>query len=259
MAQTGSAQAAGRRQPTDRRGTEVWSTSSARQPISPEQVDAALRVLPSDGWTHGWTGRRDRALLVLSQMAGLPFQAIAELTIADIAVANTVATIRTPGGSTTLQSAPDGRTCGPCGLARWLHALDLTSIYSRPGVVTAVLARAAPLTANSPHLCAGTVEVCERTRSMLVLPSVDQWGPCVADGRPAPGSIGDDAGPTPMTQSVQLVARPIINRRAVPGRPSRARPRTTQAPDKAARGHPENLAIAHSCAAPAFPTPRPIV
>src|SRR5664279_388608 len=35
-----------------------------------EAVQAALRGLPSHGWTAGMFGRRDRALLVLSQLAG---------------------------------------------------------------------------------------------------------------------------------------------------------------------------------------------
>ena len=35
-----------------------------------EAVAAALRGLPSHGWTAGIFGRRDRALLVLSQLAG---------------------------------------------------------------------------------------------------------------------------------------------------------------------------------------------
>jgi len=35
-----------------------------------EAVEAALRGLPSHGWTQGMFGRRDRCLLVLSQLAG---------------------------------------------------------------------------------------------------------------------------------------------------------------------------------------------
>jgi len=162
--------------------------------ISSVQVDDALLTLPSDGWTSCWTGRRDRALLVLSQMAGLSFQAIAELVVADVEVADGVAVIRTPGGATTLRSAADGRICGPCALARWLHVLDLTAIYPNPGVVTAAIARAAPLTANSPHLCEGRTEVCEQTRSMPVLPNIDQWGP-MTPGSKSAGEVSSAANP----------------------------------------------------------------
>ena len=40
-------------------------------------VEAALRGLPSHGWTQGMFGRRDRCLLVLSQLAGVPYQHLA--------------------------------------------------------------------------------------------------------------------------------------------------------------------------------------
>src|SRR5664279_1469774 len=55
------------------------------EPIQPTQeegeaVEAALRGLPSHGWTQGMFGRRERALLVLSQLAGVPYNYIAVLT-----------------------------------------------------------------------------------------------------------------------------------------------------------------------------------
>ena len=53
-----------------------------------EAVDAALRGLPSHGWTQGMFGRRDRALLVLSQLAGLPYKHLAALTAGDISIAD---------------------------------------------------------------------------------------------------------------------------------------------------------------------------
>ena len=162
---------------TDLAKNNLRAISVPRQPVSADQVDDALRALPSNGWSSCWTGRRDRALLVLSQMAGLSFHAIAELTVADVSIADGVAIIRTPGGATTLRSSPDGRICGPCALARWLHALDLTAIYPNPNVVTAVIARAAPPTATSPHLCQGRTEFGAAVQSLPVLPSIDQWGP----------------------------------------------------------------------------------
>ena len=47
---------------------------------SPETVtavEAALWALPSHGWTQGMFGRRDRCLLVLSQLAGVPYKHLA--------------------------------------------------------------------------------------------------------------------------------------------------------------------------------------
>ncbi len=61
-----------------------------------ETVVAALRGLPSHGST-GMFGRRDRALLVLSQLAGVPYRHLAALTAGHIAIAG-VATIRSPAG-----------------------------------------------------------------------------------------------------------------------------------------------------------------
>ena len=213
MAGTDSVSAATESQSNDLRQAEDRATSLLQQPISPDQLDAALRALRSDGWSSCWTGRRDRALLVLSQMAGLSFRAIAELTVAELSIADGLAVIRTPGGATTLRGAPDGRICGPCALARWLHALDLTAIYPNPAVVTAMIARASPLTANSPHLCQGRIKVCESTRSMQVLPRIDPWGP-VTPRSPAKGAATRSS---PVAQSLADLAgsgsRPIVTGR----------------------------------------------
>lgn len=153
------------------------ATSTTPQGVSSYRVEQVLRTLPSHGWTAGWIGRRDRALLVLSQMAGLPFDTIADLTVADVTVRDGIATIRTAGGTTTLRKNDDDLICAPCALARWLHALDMTVVYSSCRVSTAVLARAAPLTSHSPHLCQGNVSVTESTRRMTLLPAIDQYGP----------------------------------------------------------------------------------
>src|SRR6478609_1308287 len=55
-------------------------------------IDAALRALPSHGWTQGIFGRRDRCLLVLSQLAGVPYRHLATLVAGDIAVVDGIAT-----------------------------------------------------------------------------------------------------------------------------------------------------------------------
>ena len=44
-------------------------TGGPFQPTERDAVDAALRGLPSHGWTQGMFGRRDRCLLVLSQLS----------------------------------------------------------------------------------------------------------------------------------------------------------------------------------------------
>jgi hypothetical protein len=169
-----------------RRWNPAWHrpTSSTAQDFSEADVNAVLRVIPS----QGWVGRRDRALVVLSHCAGLPYESIAELTVGDVTVRDGVAVITTPGGRTTLRQDDDVLVCGPCALARWLHALDMTTVYGSSRVSTAVIARAAPLHSQSPHLCQGTVSVTESSRRMTLLPSIDQYGPLTDSHPPAVGS-----------------------------------------------------------------------
>lgn len=139
-------------------------------------VDALLLSLPSHGWTAGWTGRRDRALLVLWHRAGLSFADLATLTIDDIQVEEGVATVRTDAGEpVTLRMTEDCLLCGPCALVRWLHALDLSTLHSDGRVVASVIGRAAPLTAQSPHVCEGSTLSPADTGGLQVFPLRDQW------------------------------------------------------------------------------------
>jgi hypothetical protein len=62
-------------------------------------LGAELRALPCHGWTHGMFGRRDRCLLVLSQLAGMPYRALATVTAGDLTLADGQATTRTRQGT----------------------------------------------------------------------------------------------------------------------------------------------------------------
>ncbi|MGS0685401.1 hypothetical protein ACVBEQ_09680 [Nakamurella sp. GG22] len=151
----------------------------AHQRYSGSRVQDILRRIPSHGWTAGWVGRRDRALVVLSQMAELAYEELAELAVGDVTVTDGVATIRSSARTRMLQSVSDNLQCGPCALARWVHALDLKVIYPDGRVVAAVIARAVPLTAESPHLCQSNTamaEVAHITRRGPLLPAGDRWG-----------------------------------------------------------------------------------
>lgn len=151
------------------------------------RIQQALRAVPS----AGWLGRRDRALLVLSQMAGLPKEEIATLTAADVVIADGVATITAPTGVIRLvASGGDAMICGPCALARWLHVLNLTAVYSDRCVIDSVIARAAPLSTNSPHLCDGTAAAADSTAQLLLLPPIDRWGLISAISAPRPPRDG---------------------------------------------------------------------
>ncbi len=174
-------------------------------------VDAALRQLPSQGSSNGWTNRRNRALLVLSQVAGLRPDSIVELTAGDISVSGGVATIRTPGGTTTLRRDDDVLLCGPCALARWLHALDLT-VVQPASVAASVVARSAPLTARSPHLCDGELALSAATSRLPVLPPTDPWGPHRQVTRVAVPAHSTAAVPAQRTTADPRAAAQLIKR-----------------------------------------------
>ena len=150
--------------------------------LQESRTEQALRAMPS----AGWLGRRDRALLVLTQMARLPQEEIAKLTAADVVIADGIATITAPTGVIRLAASGDGLICGPCALARWLHVLNLTAVYSDRCVIDSVIARGAPLSTNSPHLCDGTASASDSTAHLLFLPPIDRWGLISAIGAPRP-------------------------------------------------------------------------
>lgn len=142
------------------------------------RVDAALRMLPNRGWPGGLFGRRDRCLLVLSQLTQIPHKQLAGLFAKDIAVADGVATIRVAGEFRILEAVGDPVVCGPCAIARWLRAHH---VISDPGSATRTIARlldkATEPTSNSPHLCRRRASVSDRwTASDPLLAPIDQWG-----------------------------------------------------------------------------------
>ena len=103
-------------------------TGAPFQPKETERdaVEVALRGLPSHGWTQGMFGRRDRCLLVLSQLAGVvPYRHLATLTGGDISIADGAVMIRAAAGEWTVGSDDDVVLCGACAVVRWLKILDL--------------------------------------------------------------------------------------------------------------------------------------
>lgn len=169
-----------------RRSLPAQPAASRRDPAGARSMDAVLRGLPSHGWTSGWVGRRDRALLVLWQRAGLSFAELAALTVQDVVVHDGVATVRVEGADrATLTMTEDGLLCGPCALSRWLHALGLAGARLDGRVVASVIARAAPLTAHSPHVCEGSTPECGPAGSR-VFPAEDRWA--TAPTLPAPAA-----------------------------------------------------------------------
>jgi hypothetical protein len=121
----------------------------SRPPPDPATAAAAVRALPVSGWTGGFFGRRDAALLTVAATP-LSWTALAKRRTGDVTVADGVLCL--PGGF-ELGAAADPATCPPCVWLRWRRALGLA--YREPSirVLRAALDRATPLTSTSPHTC----------------------------------------------------------------------------------------------------------
>ena len=142
----------------------------------PTAVEAALKALPSHGWTQGMFGRRDRCLLVLSQLAGVPFKDLAQLTAGMVTVAGGAASAAGAAGAITLTAVNDPVLCGPCAITRWLRVLDVVMTKPSHRVLAQQIKDADPVTEQSPHLCRSTRELSSLISDVPLLPSIDQWG-----------------------------------------------------------------------------------
>jgi hypothetical protein len=141
-----------------------------------DAVEAALYGLPSHGWTAGVFGRRDRCLLVLSQLAGVPYRHLATLTAGDIHVAEGVATIRSAAGEWTIGADGDVVLCGSCAVVRWLKILDLAATKPSTKTIARALKKAAVVVHRSQHVCLSGPVLGETTKAVPLLPPIDQWG-----------------------------------------------------------------------------------
>jgi hypothetical protein len=139
-------------------------------------VEAALRALPSHGWTQGMFGRRDRCLLVLSQLAGVPYKHLATLVVGDIAVIDGITTVTGLAGAWAVDAHEDPVICGCCAVTRWLRVVDLATTRINTGVVAAAVGRAEVVTGESPHLCRSSRELDAATAVAPLFPPIDQWG-----------------------------------------------------------------------------------
>jgi hypothetical protein len=111
-----------------------------------------VRALPTTGWTGGFFGRRDAAMLTLAA-SPLPWTALAGLRTGDLSVAEGV--LHLPGGH-RLPAEPDPASCPPCVWLRWARALGLARREGSIRVLRAALDRAVPLVGTSPHRCRTT-------------------------------------------------------------------------------------------------------
>src|SRR5664279_3599759 len=121
-------------------------------------------------------GRRDRCLVVLSQLAGVPYQHLARLTAADISIASGVATIRSAAGEWTVGAADDVEVCGPCAVVRWLKILNLAVTHLSTRTIAEALKKTSQVDHRSPHVCHTGPVLAATTTAVPLLPPIDQWG-----------------------------------------------------------------------------------
>ena len=148
-------------------------------PVTPEtvaRVDAALRLLPSRGWTGGLFGRRDRCLLVLSQLARIPHRHLANVMAGDVAVVDGVASITVADEVRTVAAVDDPVVCGPCAVARWRRTQDVIVVKIATPAVSAHLRKAKAPTSTSPHACRRPLTLDDQSAGYPLLAPVNQWG-----------------------------------------------------------------------------------
>ena len=119
-------------------------------------------------------GRRDRCLLVLSQVGGVPDQQLAAPTVGDIDVADGNAGVSKAGDAWLVAASADPSVCGPCAGTRSLRVLNLVVTQPSTRAVAAVLKKAERLTSRSLHLCRSVRPLDETTLAVPLLTPIDQ-------------------------------------------------------------------------------------
>ena len=148
-----------------------------RTPLDPGQVDRALRVIPSHGWTAGLFGRRDRALLTLAAHTDVQYRQLATMTAGQITIADGRAVISSSNGHTVeIDADHNPLVCGPCALARWQRVIDVDVRPDRQAHLPTLLARAKLVTAASLHQCGQPEPIHPRTTTAALFPPINQWG-----------------------------------------------------------------------------------
>src|SRR6478672_9098620 len=128
------------------------------------------------GNSGGLFGRRDRCLLVLSQLAQIPHRHLAGLVAGDITVADGVATVRLADEIRTVEAVDDPVLCGPCAIARWLQTHDVIVVKIATRAVCDHLRKAKTLTSTTPHACRRPLMIDDRSAGPPLRAPVTQWG-----------------------------------------------------------------------------------
>ena len=145
-------------------------------PRNVDAVHATLRMLPSSGWTAGVFGRRDRCLLVLAELAGVPYKHIASLTAGDLALDDGTVLITVGGATYRLAPVEDPVLCPACAVTRWIEVLDVAVRELATAAIAGHLRKANRVVPASPHRCGEPVDIDPQTLAQPLLAPIDQWG-----------------------------------------------------------------------------------
>ena len=115
-------------------------------------------------------GRRDRCLLVLAELAGVPYKHIASLTAGDVAFDDGTVVITADGATYRLTPAEDPVLCPACAVARWLEVLDVAVRQIATVAIAEHLRKARHRHPDSPHACRAWTGIDDRPRPCRCCP-----------------------------------------------------------------------------------------
>jgi len=138
-------------------------------------VASVLRLIPSHGWPVGAFGRRDRALLVLSQRAGLTFERLQNLTWGELRVDESGLWVNGPNGPICVPRDADTVLCSVCAWVRWARILEIAMREVSTRVLAAAVAKTDPIRPESRHVCARQPEPGAYAGAPVFVP-MTRWG-----------------------------------------------------------------------------------
>ncbi len=148
-----------------------------REPLDPDLVVTALRLLPSRGWTAGLFGRRDKALLVLAAATDLPYRELAVMAVGQLDIVDGAAGVTDISGEVHLiEATADAVLCGPCALTRWRRVVDAEVTGTSAAGMRRLFKKAPVVTSASRHVCQEPGPAAAATLAVPLFPPINQWG-----------------------------------------------------------------------------------
>jgi len=148
-----------------------------REPLDPDLVATALRLLPSRGWTAGLFGRRDKALLALAASTRIPYRELAVMRVGQLDIVDGVAGVTDSAGEMhVIDAVADAVLCGPCALVRWRRVIDVEVTTISAARMRYLLKKAPVVTSTSRHVCRDPEPIDPKTVAVPLFPPINQWG-----------------------------------------------------------------------------------